>query len=217
MSEYGMPLTDFSMISFDVDETIFRQPCLRQTAHKLGFGDKWDQGDEMYKKGRITLRDRLLSHYKLLEGMTLASVMTEVSKVEVMRNIRETVLKLQGHQIKVILLTDLPDFICSYLIERFGFEGYVASKVGVKDEYITDDIEPLPDKRLGLRKYSAWTGIPLSRCIHVGDGMNDIPVFRIVGYSVALNSKLAKVKALAAYEMTSDDMLDVYRHLQTLR
>jgi HAD superfamily phosphoserine phosphatase-like hydrolase len=212
-----MPITDYSMISFDVDETIFRQPSLRQTAHTLGFGDKWNQYDEMYKKGRISLRDRLISHYKLLKGVALANVMREVSKVEVIKNIRETVLKLQGHQIKVILLTDLPDFVCSYLIETFGFEGYVASKVGVKDGNITDDIEPLPDKRLGLRKYSAWTGIPLSRCIHVGDGMNDIPVFRIVGYSVALNSKLAKVKALAAYEMTSDDMLGVYRHLQALR
>ena len=204
------------MISFDVDETIFRQPCLRQTAHRLGFGNKWDQYDEMYKKGRISLRDRLVSHYKLLNGISLADVMGEVSKVEVMKNLRETVLKLQGHQIKVILLTDLPDFVCLYLIERFGFEGYVASRVGVKDGHITDEIEPLPDKRLGLRKYSAWTGIPLSRCIHVGDSLNDVPVFRIVGYSVALNAKPAKVKALASYQMETDDMLDVYRHLQAL-
>lgn len=211
-----MPITDYSMISFDVDETIFRQPCLRHTAHTLGFGDKWDQYDEMYKKGRISLRDRLISHYKLLKGLALADVMREVSKVEVMRNMREAVLKLQEHQLKVILLTDLPDFICSYLIEMIGFEGYVASKVGLKDGYISDDIEPLPDKRLGLRKYSAWTGIPLSRCIHVGDGLNDVPVFRVVGYSVALNAKLAKVNALASYQITADDMLGVYRHLQAL-
>ena len=204
------------MISFDVDETIFRQPCLRQTAHLLGFGNKWDQYDAMYKKGRISLRDRLVSHYKLLNGISLADVIEEVSKVQVVNNLRETVLKLQGHQIKVILLTDLPDFVCLYLIERFGFEGYVASRVGVKDGHITDEIEPLTDKRLGLRKYSVWTGIPLSRCIHVGDSMNDVPVFRIVGYSVALNAKPAKVKALASYQMISDDMLDVYRHLQAL-
>jgi phosphoserine phosphatase len=212
-----VPLTDYSMMSFDVDETIFRQPCLRETAHTLGFGEKWDQYDEMYKKGRINLRDRLVSHYKLFDGMVFANVMGEVAKVEVMKNVRETVLKLQGHQIRVILLTDLPDFVCSYLIERFGFEGYVASRVGVKDGRITSDIEPLSDKRLGLRKYSAWTGIPLSRCVHVGDGLNDVPVFRIVGYSIALNSKLAKVKALASYHMTTDDMLGVYQHLQSLR
>ena len=205
------------MISFDVDGTIFRQPCLRQTAHTLGFGEKWDQYDEMYKKGRINLRDRLVSHYKLLNGKALAEVIGEVSKVEVLKNIREAVLKMQGHQVKVVLLTDLPDFVCSYLIERFGFEGYVASKIGVKGGQITDDVEALPDKRLGLRKYSAWTGIPLSRCMHVGNDLNDVPVFRVVGYSIALNTKLAKVKALASHQMTTDDMLVVYRHLLGLR
>jgi phosphoserine phosphatase len=171
----------------------------------------------LYKKGRISLRDRLVSHYKLLRGRALADIVQEVSKVEVLKNIRESILKLQGHQLRVVLLTDLPDFVCSYLIERFGFEGYVASKVRVKDGLITDDVEPLPDKRLGLRKYSGWTGIPLSRCIHIGDGPNDVPVFRVVGYSVALNARLAKVKAMASHEMATDDMLIVYRHLLTLR
>ncbi len=204
------------MISFDVDGTIFREPCLRQTAHALGFGSKWDQFDEMYNKGRINLRDRIVSHYKLLSKQTLADVIREDSKIEVVKNIREAVVRLQGHQVKVVLLTDLPDFVCLYLIERFGFEGFVASKVGVKDGQITDDIEALPDKRLGLRKYSAWTGIPLSRCIHVGDGLNDVPVFRVVGYSVALNAKIAKVKALASHQMATDDMLVVYRHLLAL-
>jgi phosphoserine phosphatase len=212
-----LPLTSYSMISFEVDETIFRQPCLQQTAHSLGFGEKWDQYDEMYRKGRINLRDKLISHYKLLDGIALVDVIREVSKVEVLKNIRETVLKLQGHQVKVVLLTDLPDFVCSYLIERFGFEGYVASKVSVKDGQITDDIEALSDMRLALRKYSAWTGIPLSRCIHVGDGLNDVPVFRVVGYSIALNAKLAKVKALASHEITTDDMLAMYRHLLALQ
>jgi phosphoserine phosphatase len=205
------------MISFDVDGTIFRKPCLQQTAHNLGFGEKWDQYDEMYKKGRISLRDRLVSHYKLLRGRALSDIVQEVSKVEVLKNIRESILKLQGHQLRVVLLTDLPDFVCSYLIERFGFEGYVASKVLVKDGLITDDVEPLPDKRLGLRKYSAWTGIPISRCIHVGDGLNDVPVFRVVGYSVALNAKLAKVKKLASHEMATDDLLVVYRHLLAIK
>ena len=87
----------------------------------------------------------------------------------------------------------------------------------MRDGLITDNIEPLPDKRLGLRKYSAWTGIPLSRCIHVGDGLDDVPVCRVVGYSIALNAELGKVKALASHEMATDDMLVVYRHLLALK
>ena len=170
----------------------------------------------MFLNRRISKRELLLSQYKLLQGMKLADILLEVSKVEVIKNVRETVEKLQGHRIRVVLLTDNPDFLCAYLIERFGFEGYVGSRVGIKDGIVTSEIEPLPDKRLGLRKYASWTGIPLSRCAHVGDWINDVPVFRIVRYSVALNAQTEKVKGLASVHIETDDLLDVYKHLQSI-
>ncbi len=203
----------FSLVTFDVDGTIFRKPALKQAAQALGIGQKWDYLDEMYDHKRISLRERLESHYKLLHSLQLADILREVSKVEVIKNVRETVEKLQGHRIRIALLTDLPDFVCSYLAERFGFEGYVASKVAIKGGMISDEIEPLHDKRLGLRKYCSWLSLPLSRCVHVGDGLNDVPVFRIVRYSIALNSRVGKVNASASRQMRTDDLLDVYRHL----
>jgi phosphoserine phosphatase len=204
------------MVSFDVDGTIFRKAALTHSARALGIGEKWDALDDMYHRKRITLRECLISQYKLLEGMKLVDVYREVSKVEVIKNVRETVEKLQGHRIRVILLTDNPDFLCAYLIERFGFEGYIGSKVGIRNGIVTGEIETLPDKRLGLRKYCAWTGIPPSRCAHVGDWINDIPVFRIVRYSIALNAKGPTIKAAASHSVDTDDLLDVYKHLQTI-
>src|SRR6267143_3643720 len=209
-----VPFSSLSMVSFDVDGTIFRKPALTQAAGSLGIGEKWNALDEMYLHRRITKREVLLSQYKLLQGMKLADILREVSKVEVIKNVREAVEKLQGHRIRVVLLTDNPDFLCAHLIERFGFEGYVGSKVSIKDGIVNGEIEPLADKRLGLRKYCAWTGIPPSRCAHVGDWINDVPVFRIVRYSVALNAQTEKVKASASRHVETDDLLDVYRHLQ---
>jgi len=202
------------MVSFDVDGTIFRKAALTQASRSLGIGEKWDSLEEMFLHQRINKRELLISQYKLLQGMKLGEILQAVSKVEVIKNVRETVEKLQGHRIRVILLTDNPDFLCAYLIERFGFEGYVGSKVGIKDGTVTGEVEPLPDKRLGLRKYCTWTGIPPSRCAHVGDWINDVPVFRMVRYSVALNAQTEKVKASASFHMETDDLLDVYKHLQ---
>jgi len=203
------------MVSFDVDGTVFRKAALTQASRSLGIGEKWDSLEEMFLHQRINKRELLISQYKLLQGMKLTDILQAVSEVEVIRNVRETVEKLQGHGIRVILLTDNPDFLCAYLIERFGFEGYVGSKVGIKDGTVTGEVEPLPDKRLGLRKYCTWTGIPPSRCAHVGDWINDVPVFRMVRYSVALNAQTEKVKGSASYHIETDDLLDVYRHLQS--
>src|SRR3989442_9561860 len=143
------------MVSFDVDGTICRNAALPQAARSLGIGEKWDSLDEMYHHRRITLRGCLASEYKLLQGMKLADILREVSKVEVIKNIRVTVEKLQGPRIRVVLFTDNPYFLCAYLIEMFGLEGYVGSKVGIKDGIVTSEIEPLPDKRLVLRTYCA--------------------------------------------------------------
>jgi HAD superfamily phosphoserine phosphatase-like hydrolase len=204
------------MASFDLDKTLYRKPALTTAARGLGIGSKWDNIDKMYEKGRITLGQGLLSQYKLLVGMKVENILAEVSKVETMRNIGETVQKLLGLGLQVIVTTDNPDFLCQYMVERYGFNGYVASKVPVKDGVVTDGIEPLPDKRLGIRKYCAWMSIPLSKVFHVGDGLNDVPVFRVVGHSIALNTELDKVKKTASYVMKTDNLLDVYHHIHSV-
>jgi len=206
----------FVMVSFDVDKTLFRKPALATAARALGIGDRWDAVDELYDKKRITLGQCLARLYKLLVGMDVQDILREVSKVEMMRNIRETVDKLLGQGLQVILTTDNPDFLCQYLVEHFGFNGFVSSKVAVKNGVVSDDIEPLPDKRLGIRKYCAWMSIPLSKVVHVGDGSNDMPVFRVVGYSIALNTNLDKVKKTASYQMETDNLLDVYEHIRSV-
>ena len=210
-----MKTPKFVEVSFDVDKTLFRQPALTQAVRGLGIGKKWDAIDQMYHRQRITLRQGLLQQFQLLVGMKLADVLAEVSKVPMMRNIREAVDKLLGLGLSVILCTDNPDFLCQYLVEQFGFRGFVSSKVAVKNGLITDDIEPLPDKRLGIRKYCAWMSIPLSKTVHVGDGLNDVPVFRVVGYSIALNTSLEKVKRAASHQMQTDNLLDVYKHIES--
>ncbi len=204
------------MVSFDVDKTLFRKPALTTAVKALGIGERWDALDELERKKRITIGQCLLSQYKLLVGMSLQDILREISKVEMIRNIRETVEKLLGLGVQVILTTDNPDFLCRYLIERFGFNGFVSSKVAVQNGVVTDEIEPLPDKRLGIRKYCAWMSVPLSKVVHVGDGPNDVPVFRAVGYSIAINTDIDKVLKAASFQVKTDDLLDVYKHIHSI-
>jgi phosphoserine phosphatase len=206
----------FVMVSFDVDKTLFREPALTTAVRALGIGERWDAFDEMERKKRISVGQCLLSQYELLVGRRLEEILREISKVGMIRNVRETVDKLLGLGLQVILTTDNPDFLCQYLVERFGFNGFVSSKVAVKNGVITDEIEPLPDKRLGIRKYCAWMSIPLSKVVHVGDGLNDVPVFRAVGYSIAINTSIDKVRKTASHPMDTDSLLDVYEHIRSV-
>jgi phosphoserine phosphatase len=205
-----------SIVSFDVDGTIFRRPALRQAAHALGLQAAWDRIDDRFDAKDITLRERLESHYRLLRGIRLTDLLREVAKVQVIEHVPEVVDRLQASGLQVVLLTDLPDFLCADLIDRFGFDASIASKVGIRDGIVRGVIEPLPDKKLGLETYCSRISRSMSDCAHVGDGLNDVPVFEAVGYSIALNSRIEKVRASASYHLTTDDLLDVYRHLQSI-
>src|SRR2546430_12269450 len=142
-----MKTPKFVEVSFDVDKTLFRQPALTQAVRGLGIGKKWDAIDEMYHRKRITLRQALLQQFQLLVGMKLVDVLAEVSKVPMMRNIREAVDKVLGLGLLVILFTDNSDFFCQFLVGQFVVRGFVSSKVAVKNGVITDGIEPLPDQK----------------------------------------------------------------------
>ncbi len=211
-----MSLSSFSLVSFDVDGTLFRRPALTTAAAELGIGEKWRSYDEMYFHKRISSRERLDYQFKLLSGLSVIDVLREVSKVDVIAGIRETVVKLQGHGLGVILLSDNPDFLCAYLVERFGFNGYVASKVSVRNGRIGESVQSMPDKRDGLRKYCSWVSISVKKCIHVGDSTNDVPVFRIVGHSIALNSRSEKARKVVSKVLDTENLLEVYHYLLSL-
>ncbi len=203
-------------MSFDVDGTIFRRPALTSAANALGVGEEWHSYDDMFLHNRISPKERLDNQYRLLSGMRVTDVLSEVSKIDVIPGIRETVVKIQGHGVGVILLTDNPDFLCAYLVERFGFNGYVASKVPVTSGIIEKDVLSMPDKRDGLRKYCSWMSISVKKCIHVGDWTNDVPVFRVVGHSIALNSRSEKVRRVATKVLDTDNLLEVYHYLLSM-
>src|SRR2546429_895567 len=124
-----MKTPKFVEVSFDLDKTLFRQPALTQAARRLGISKKWDTIDEMYHKKRITLRQALLQQFQLLVGMKLVDVLAEVSKVPMMRNIREAVAKVFRLALSVSLFTDNSGFLCQYLVEQILVRGFVSSQV----------------------------------------------------------------------------------------
>jgi len=66
------------------------------------------------------------------------------------------------------------------------------------------------DKAEFVKAYCLKRGVPLSQVFAVGDSRSDIPLFGIVGYSVALNATPA-AKAAASTSIETDDLSDVLR------
>src|SRR2546429_9214224 len=118
-----MKTPKFVEVSFDLDKTLFRQPALTQAARRLGISKKWDTIDEMYHKKRITLRQALLQQFQLLVGMKLVDVLDEVSKIPMMRNIREVVPNIVGLVMTMMIYINHTRIIFRDYIRKILFRG----------------------------------------------------------------------------------------------
>lgn len=79
--------------------------------------------------------------------------------------------------------------VMSMFAEELGAEANVT-------ESNTRFIEILPpeaNKGLALRTLAGWSGIPIERFVAVGDAMNDLPMLREAGFSIAFKSGDAKL------------------------
>lgn len=61
------------------------------------------------------------------------------------------------------------------------------------------------NKGLGIEAFSRHTGIPLERCWAIGDGKNDLPMFRTAGHSVIMGSGDREVFSQVEYITTGLD------------
>ncbi len=59
------------------------------------------------------------------------------------------------------------------------------------------------DKGRGARIFADWVGVNIDRVMAIGDGLNDVPMFKSVGISVAMGNADPKVKSEAMF-LTAD-------------
>ena len=68
------------------------------------------------------------------------------------------------------------------------------------------------DKPLFVRAYAERFGFSLSQCVAVGDSRSDIPLFKEVGLSVALNAT-EQARAEADLSLSTNDLTLILPHI----
>lgn len=185
----------FDLVTLDLDGTLLPHDTvfaaiLRDAGHAAYAGET----DRAYFEGRMTLEECFWAQWKLVQPLSLADIHRALRKANWLPGIGEGVRRLKDAGLRVCLLTDQPS-TCTDFLGRWGLTDAVCSPVTVKDGKQVA-IQASFDKLANLRAKLADLGVPESRVCHVGNGVNDIPVFRAVGGSVAVFDN-AEVRAAA--------------------
>jgi phosphoserine phosphatase len=175
----------FDLVTLDLDGTLLPHDTvfaaiLRDAGHEA-YAQETDQA---YLDGRMSLEECFWAQWTYIQPLALADLHRALRKAGWLPGIGEGVRRLKDAGLRVCLLTDQPS-TCTDFLGRWGLTDAICSPVTVKEGKQVA-IDARFDKLANLRgRLSEWD-VPESRVCHVGNGVNDIPVFGAVGGSVAV-------------------------------
>jgi len=206
---FSRKLSDYKLVAFDMDSTLINIECVDEIADAAGRKAEVAAITEAAMRGEITdYKDSLRRRVALLKGVTVAH-MEEVytHRLQLNPGAEALVTACKAAGLKVLLVSGGFTFFTDRIKARLGID-FARSNVleveagpscGVLTGHMVDqpwgDICDGAEKRRTLLEVATLMGVPLSQCMAVGDGANDLPMMKVCseagGLSVAYHAKPA--------------------------
>ena len=175
----------FDVVTLDLDGTLLPHDTVFAAVLRAnGHARAVEASDARYAGGSISLEECFWEQWALVQALSLAECHRALRKAEWLPRIGEGVALLRDAGLRVNFLTDQPSTLTDFL-GRWGLVDAIASPVTVKEGRPVA-IDARFDKLANLQSRLGELDVPLARVCHVGNGVNDVPVFRAVGHSIAV-------------------------------
>jgi len=194
-------------IIFDLDGTLVRY-------HGVEFESSWGAiaaaAGKQEESGRI-LREFLPRRdaYQewverdaaLLTGISVEVITAKIFPPPYATGAREAIAALRGRYTMGILSSGV-DLVADRARQELGLDFSVANRLFIEDGRFTGESGMVVDlwkKADVMKEIAAKHNLDLSEICFVGDHMNDVPVMRIVGLSIAMDPKDKELERIADY------------------
>lgn len=181
------------LIVMDVDSTLVQGEVIELLAEHAGCGEQVRQVTERAMAGELDFEESLRERVALLEGLpaeTIDHVRAHLQLTPGANTLVRTLRRL-GYVLAIVSggFTQITDV----LSERLNLDYAHANTLEVVDGRLTGQlVGPVVDragKAEALRRFAADAGVPLSQCVAVGDGANDLDMLNTAGLGIAFNAK----------------------------
>jgi len=140
----------------------------------------------------------------LLAGIPVEEIAAKIFPPPYATGVREAIASLRGRYTMGILSSGV-DLVADRARQELGLDFSVANRLLIEDGRFTGESETVVDlwkKADVMKEIAERYGLALSEICFVGDHMNDVPVMRIVGLSVAMNAKDEELARIADHVVT---------------
>jgi phosphoserine phosphatase len=208
---------DIRLVVFDVDGTLTKHNSVWWRLHEhFGTTVEGKLYYNQYFAGEINYEQWADLDAGLWKGKTLEEVMEVVHATQLAPGAKETIQILKDNDLKTAILSGGLDIMANDIGRRVGIDYVLTNTLYHQDGVLTGEVENLVawgDKSEVIPQINAHFEIPLEKTAFIGDGRNDMSVFKVVGLSIAYNPEDQEVADSADVVIRKDDLRAILPHV----
>lgn len=181
------------LIVFDMDSTLIDAECIDKLGEAAGSGDEISEITEQAMEGDIDYEESLVKRVQLLKGTELDTAQEVIEKLPIMPGAKELISYVKSLGYKTAMVSSGFTLATDYIGKILDIDYVVSNELVIDNGCLTGEVRgPLTkqdSKENVFEQIAQMNCVYPKDCIAVGDGANDICMFKKAGYSIAFNSK----------------------------
>lgn len=181
------------LVLLDMDSTFIKNEVIDLLAIKAGVWEEVSKITESAMRGELDFKESLSARTSLLQGLNEKIIDEVRNEIELSLGALELIQGVHDKSSVIGIVSGGFDNVIAPLLTKLKIDFFKANELGIIDGVLTGKtIGSVIDKFAKmeyLKEQALRYKIPLSRCIAVGDGANDIEMMKVAGLSIAFNAK----------------------------
>ena len=182
-----------ALVVSDVDSTLVTTEVIEELAEHAGTRGEVAEITERAMAGELDFAASLRERVATLRGVPERVFADVAARLELSPGAERLVERARASGVQVALVSGGFHDVVDRIAEPLGIEFVRANRLEVRDGLLTGrTIGPVIDraaKEQALFEFAGRLGVPVDRCVAIGDGANDLTMLEAAGLGVAYRAK----------------------------
>jgi phosphoserine phosphatase len=192
--ESGRKLSDFKLLTMDMDSTLITIECIDEIADMQGLKPQVAEITEAAMRGEIEFQESLTRRVALLKGLDAGALQRVYDERLRLSPGAETMLAaVKAAGLKTLLVSGGFTYFTDRIKQRLNLDYTHSNVLEIADGKLTGrvvgGIVDADEKKRTVERVCAELGVSPKQAIVMGDGANDLRMMGIAGMSVAFRAK----------------------------